>query len=144
MRICSVGVSLLLLVPLGLTGPVSAQQGIEFGKAEFQKSCASCHGTSGKGDGPVAKSLTKKPADLSKLAENNQGVFPVSRVYDVIDGRVQVMVHGPREMPVWGEVYARDLTARMPRDFMSKELADAMVRVRILMLIEYLSTLQGK
>jgi len=144
MRTRLVGLLIVLLAPSGFTDRASAQPGIEFGKAEFQRSCASCHGASGKGDGPVAKSLSKKPADLSKLAENNQGVFPVSRIYDVIDGRVQVMVHGPREMPVWGDVYSRDLTARMPRDFMSKELADAMVRVRILMLIEYISTLQGK
>jgi mono/diheme cytochrome c family protein len=143
MRIILVGLSMLIWGLVGFTDRVFAQA-MEFGKAEFLRSCASCHGPSGKGDGPVAKSLTKKPTDLTKLSEGNQGVFPVSRIYDIIDGRVQVMIHGPREMPIWGDVYSRELIARMPRDFMSKELADSMVRVRILMLIEYISTLQGK
>ena len=143
MRIVLLGLSIVALAVIACVEEASAQA-MEFGKGEYLRSCASCHGPSGKGDGPIAKSLTKKPADLTRLAENNQGVFPISRVYDVIDGRVQVIIHGPREMPVWGDVYTRELSARMPRDFMAKELADAMVRVRILMLIEYISTLQGK
>jgi mono/diheme cytochrome c family protein len=125
------------------TAAVAQVQGIEFGKNEYHRSCASCHGVSGKGDGPVAKSLGKMPADLTKLSENNKGVFPLSRVYDVIDGRVQVAIHGTREMPVWGEVYTRDVRSRTPRA-MPDEMIDAMVRVKILALIEYISTLQGK
>jgi mono/diheme cytochrome c family protein len=126
-------------------GAAHAQQSDhDLGKLEYTRACASCHGASGKGDGPVAKSLIKKPADLTQLSKSNNGVFPVTRVFAVIDGRVQVMVHGPREMPVWGETYTRGLQERMPRDFMSKELLDTMVRVRILVLIEYISTLQEK
>ena len=98
----------------------------------------------GKGDGPAAKSLAKPPADLTKLSQNNSGVFPVARVYDVIDGRLQVIMHGTREMPVWGDVFRSELMARVPRESMSPELRDAMVRVRILMVIEYISKLQGK
>jgi hypothetical protein len=45
---------------------------------------------------------------------------------------------------VWGEVYARELNSRLPRDFMPKEMIEVMIRVRILGLIEYISTLQGK
>jgi mono/diheme cytochrome c family protein len=143
MRTILFRLSIVASAAIGLTDAACAQP-MEFGKNEYFRSCASCHGVSGKGDGPVAKSLTKKPADLTKLSENNNGVFPVSRTYDVIDGRVQVLIHGTREMPVWGDIYTREMTSRMPRDFMSKELADAMIRVRILMLIEYISTLQGK
>jgi mono/diheme cytochrome c family protein len=132
------------LVLIGQTGATWAQADSEFGKMEFMRSCASCHGVDGKGNGPVAKSLVKPPSDLTRLSENNKGVFPISRVYAVIDGRVQVMVHGPREMPVWGDAYTRGLADRMPRDFMSKEMIDILVRVRILTLIEYLSTIQTK
>jgi mono/diheme cytochrome c family protein len=32
----------------------------------FAKWCAACHGTTGRGDGPLAPNLTKKPADLAK------------------------------------------------------------------------------
>jgi mono/diheme cytochrome c family protein len=119
-------------------------QGMDLGKNEYLRSCVSCHGETGKGDGPVAKSLPKPPGDLTKLAKNNNGVFPISRVYDVIDGRMQVIMHGTREMPVWGDVFRRELMARVPRESMSPEVQDAMVRVRILMLIEYVSKLQDK
>ena len=43
-----------------------------------------------------------------------------------------------------GDLYTQGLADRMPRDFMSKELRDVLVRVRILTLVEYLSTIQGK
>jgi hypothetical protein len=92
----------------------------------------------------MAKALKKPLPDLTKLSENNKGVFPASRVYDVIDGRIEVMNHGRRDMPVWGDIYTSELTARLPRDSLSKESTDAMVRVRILTLVEYISTLQGK
>ncbi len=34
-------------------------------KTLFDQRCASCHGTSGKGDGPAAASLTPKPRDYT-------------------------------------------------------------------------------
>jgi mono/diheme cytochrome c family protein len=112
------------------------------GRQEFLRSCASCHGTSGRGDGPVAKSLRTAPPDLTKLSEANSGVFPISRVYEVIDGRIERLVHGSRDMPVWGERYMQGMMSRDTREFTSKELAEASVRARILALVEYISTLQ--
>ena len=47
-------------------------------------------------------------------------------------------------MPVWGDVFRSELMARVPRESMSPELRDAMVRVRILMVIEHILKLQGK
>lgn len=35
------------------------------GKAVYLKSCESCHGQAGDGDGPKAKDLSKKPASLA-------------------------------------------------------------------------------
>jgi hypothetical protein len=112
------------------------------GRQEFLRSCASCHGISGKGDGPVAKSLRTPPPDLTKLSEANDGVFPISRVYEVIDGRIERLVHGSRDMPVWGERYMEGIISRDTRGWTSKELAEASVRARILALVEYISTLQ--
>ena len=86
---------------------VAKAQGAEIGKFEYLNSCASCHGTTGKGDGPVVKSLIKPPTDLTKLSETPSGRFPFARVYDVIDGRFELATHGTRDMPVWGEVYKR-------------------------------------
>jgi hypothetical protein len=127
---------------IGMMDGVNAQ-GIELGKNEYLKSCASCHGVTGKGDGPVIKSLIKRPPDLTKLSEANKGVFPFSRIFDVIDGRIEVIIHGTRDMPVWGEVYMREWSSGLPLNF-SKELGEAMVRIRMLMLIEYIASLQGK
>lgn len=121
---------------------LSAQAEEAPGRAEFLRSCASCHGTSGRGDGPVAKSLSTPPADLTRLAEANNGVFPIARVYEVIDGRIERLVHGTRDMPVWGDRYMQDITSRESGGFTSKEMAEAVVRGRILALVEYISTLQ--
>lgn len=114
----------------------------ELGRSEFARSCASCHGVSGKGDGPDIKSLVKPPPDLTRLAERNNGEFPFLRVYDVIDGRLAAITHGTRDMPVWGQVYRRGIAAASDR--LSSEAAEALVRLRILALIEHLEALQGK
>lgn len=112
------------------------------GRKEFLQSCASCHGVSGKGDGPVAKSFTSRPSDLTRLSEANNGVFPISRVHEVIDGRIERLVHGTRDMPVWGERYMQEMISPESPGYVSKEWAEAMVRRRILALVEYISTLQ--
>jgi hypothetical protein len=89
------------------------------------------------------KQLAKSPADLIKLSKNNGGVFPIVKLYNVIDGRVEVLTHGGREMPAWGQVYARELQARMPREY-PPEGVDQLVRERILTIVEYLLAVQEK
>jgi len=61
-------------------------------------------------------------------------------VYDVIDGRKEVLAHGRRDMPVWGAAYRTESL----RDYAPYgEYADeSLVRARILALIEYVSRLQ--
>jgi mono/diheme cytochrome c family protein len=116
------------------------------GRYEYVTSCASCHGPAGKGDGPVARTLKRAPSDLTKLSQANKGVFPFARIYDVIDGRFEVETHGPREMPVWGDVYrlSREPGQSAIPPLVSKETSESIVRVRILALVEYISTLQGR
>jgi mono/diheme cytochrome c family protein len=49
--------------------PVKANAAsISRGKQLFQANCATCHGASGRGDGPVGKALDPKPADLTAMA----------------------------------------------------------------------------
>ena len=67
--------------------------------------CASCHGTSGKGDGPAASDLKTKPTDLTMLAKKNGGKFPTDRVRSYIEGATVAPAHGSREMPVWGTFF---------------------------------------
>ena len=72
----------------------------------YRRYCASCHGVEGHGDGPLAASLNQKPADLTTLAKRNGGKFDEAAVMMTIDGRLLVAQHGPRDMPVWGAIFA--------------------------------------
>lgn len=119
-----------------LPGAAFAQGGFDLGKREFEASCASCHGSAGKGDGALRQHLVKPPADLTTLLKRNGGVFPTQRVWETIDGRgsAQVGAHGAREMPIWGKVYSAE-------DTQPYELH---VRTRISALVDYLSRLQEK
>jgi mono/diheme cytochrome c family protein len=40
---------------------------VSAGETLFQQNCVSCHGTTGKGDGPAGSALTPKPADLGAV-----------------------------------------------------------------------------
>ena len=71
-------------------------------------------------------------------------MFPFVRLFETIDGRLEIALHGPREMPVWGDRYKRELISEMPKDAVSNDMANVLARRRILELIEYISTVQGK
>ena len=72
------------------------------GQELFERFCASCHGTSATGNGPVAGALNVMVPDLTTIAAR-YGEFPVTVVRDVIDGRgIDMRAHGTRTMPVWG------------------------------------------
>lgn len=59
----------IILAALWLASGVSADQGdAAKGQAIYAKFCASCHGTTGKGDGPAAAALNPKPKDLTDKA----------------------------------------------------------------------------
>jgi mono/diheme cytochrome c family protein len=73
------------------------------GQKYFARYCASCHGSSGTGDGPVAKSLSKPPANLRLLSDKYGSPLPAARIAQLIDGRDAVRAHGTADMPVWGE-----------------------------------------
>jgi mono/diheme cytochrome c family protein len=77
----------------------------EDAKRDFETACISCHGSTGKGDGPLSNKLRTRPTDLTALARNNNGIFPAERVSRVIDGREGVKAHGKRDMPVWGNSF---------------------------------------
>src|SRR5262245_13373263 len=114
----------------GFSTHASAQR-TDVGQTEYQSSCAACHGVNAKGDGPVSKELKTRPADLTVLAKNNNGVFPYETVYQMIDGRnTTVGSHGTREMPIWGYRFGP------PQAFRFKN--------RVLAVIDYLKRIQEK
>ena len=77
------------------------------GAVLYRTYCASCHGAGGRGDGAVAPYLRIAPADLTRIASRNRGVFPVDRIRRIIDGRQLVRAHGETDMPVWGPIFGR-------------------------------------
>jgi mono/diheme cytochrome c family protein len=143
MRPIRISALVAMLAAIDVAHVYAESSSSEFGEKEYLRSCASCHGRTGKGDGPIAESLKRRPTDLTRLSEGNKGVFPFARIYEVVDGRFNVMVHGPRDMPIWGELYTREMTSRAPRDT-PKEFIDALARARILTLVEYIFALQSQ
>lgn len=109
------------------------------GSDEYRLSCLNCHGVGGKGNGPMAEFLIKKPSDLTVLSKNNKGEYPFLRVYQTIDGRVQVPGHGDRDMPIWGMRYLEEDAMRYG-SFGGEDV----VRARILQLVYYIQLLQQK
>jgi mono/diheme cytochrome c family protein len=123
------------------TGAAFGQAKSDFGKREYDSSCAVCHGLNGKGDGPYKPFQTKSPSDLTQIAKANKGVFPYQRVYEIIDGRQAVAAHGPRDMPIWGARYSAQAGGYyidVPYD------PDVFIRTRITALVDYVYRLQAK
>ena len=96
----------VLVAALGLSATAPAQQNIDFGKLEYEKGCIGCHGVDAKGSGLHTPRLKNDPQDLTVLAKANGGLFPMVKIYEVMDGREQVQQHGTREMPIWGKEYS--------------------------------------
>lgn len=142
----TISATLVLAAALaGLAPGLAAKdkQSVDIGKREYNVNCAVCHGLQGRGDGPYAPLIETPPADLTVLAKNNGGIFPLARVYEAIDGEREFLAHGPRDMPVWGWEYRADLLERYG-DAAFEEAGDLYVRARILALAEYISRLQQK
>lgn len=104
----------------------------EEGRRLFMTYCASCHGTAARGDGPVADTLSTRPADLTELAKG--GPFVADRIQRIIDGRDRyIKAHGSLEMPVWGDAFRR-------REGLSEEG----VKARIEAIVRYLRSIQRR
>jgi len=100
----------------------------------FQTYCASCHGVGAKGDGPLADSMKRRPANLTEITKRNAGIFPAELVFRSIGGREPVKGHGGPDMPVWGDAFSR-----------ASDGGDVeAVRGKIQSLVVYLESIQTK
>jgi mono/diheme cytochrome c family protein len=101
----------------------------------YKEFCATCHGVSGHGNGPVALSLKQRVPDLTLLAKRWGGAFPAEEVHRMIDGRSMPRAHGTTEMPIWGwEFYGYEGEDAARRRHVA-ELIDR--------LVEYLGSIQN-
>ena len=104
------------------------------GREVFRLYCVVCHGPAGRGDGPLASNMRRKPSDLTEIAKRNGDQFPSEMVFRTIDGRQLVRGHGGPDMPVWGDAFAK-----------SREGGDAAaVRETIESLVSYIQSFQVK
>ena len=113
-------------VPIKSTSPVS-------GKEMYMAYCAVCHGTDGKGGGPVASALKVPPTDLTVLSKNNGGKYPALKVTSSIRGESATPAHGSKEMPVWGTLF-----------WSMSQGHEGEVQERVTNLTHYIETLQVK
>jgi mono/diheme cytochrome c family protein len=104
------------------------------GETLYKNHCAVCHGTTGRGDGPLAIQLKVPPPDLTLFAAHNGDVFPSATVHRIIDGRLALAGHGGPDMPVWGDAFRRSSTSK-PGDS-PEERIDA--------LVQYLESIQQR
>lgn len=122
--------SLFMAGPVAAAGPFADYSGRQL----YDRFCASCHGPSGFGDGPVAPSLKVMVPDLTRLYQRSGGKFPEDLVRKIIDGRQVYPAHGSRDMPVWGQ--------ELWIEGGGGEQADAEARVIVDKLVNYLRSIQ--
>jgi len=103
------------------------------GKEMYLQYCASCHGTTGKGDGPAAVALKAAPSNLATLSARNNGAFPEIKVSRIIEGSDELAAHGSRDMPTWGQVFHQ-----------MEGSGAATGKLRVANLTGYLKSLQAK
>ena len=125
------GAALAVLLGLGACS-ANAQS---MGQEEYMRSCAVCHGVDGRSNTPFSDLMTVAPPDLTTLAAQNDGTFPMLTVIHMIDGRSGLRGHGS-EMPIWGDRYSGEA------DMAGQYGAELIVRGRVLELAEYIASIQ--
>ena len=132
------GAAAVIALTIG-AGPAVAMDPVVFGKSLFNDHCAICHGTTGTGEGDLARHFIVPPKNLQLLAKENGGAFPFSETYQAINGRRVVPSHGNVVMPVWG---SRFLASALPKEIHPGVSAEEIVQGRILSVVYYLQTIQ--
>lgn len=124
----------LVLLPLLLIGTTVEAQSA--GEALFMENCVACHGTAGRGDGPLAAGLATKPANLTEIAARRNGVWPMLEIMSVIDGYSRNTL--PREdMPVFENFLDNEMV-----EFDTGNGANTLVPAKLIAIVEFLLSLQ--
>ena len=130
-------IAALLLAPIPAAAQTPASPAVKqtmAGAELFRTYCVVCHGGAARGDGPLASSMTRKPANLTEIAKRNGDLFPSELVFRTIDGKKPVRGHGGPDMPVWGDAFARSRRGGDPEQ----------VKQMIQSLVDYLESIQAR
>jgi mono/diheme cytochrome c family protein len=119
----------------------AANAGSDAARRDFLELCADCHNADAKGNGPMAKNLTKVPPDLTRIRERAHGVFDGKAVYDWILGLKMTQSHGSREMPIWGD-WLMDEAVEDNTSLDAARVAEREVEQRVMAIVKYLETIQ--
>jgi mono/diheme cytochrome c family protein len=103
-----------------------AKQDYSSGAYLYSTHCASCHGPTGRGDGPAASTFQRPMPDLTTLTVRAGSDFPRNEVTRVISGERTTRGHTAGDMPDWSRVLesleGNDRTARRQIDTLVKYL----------------------
>jgi mono/diheme cytochrome c family protein len=128
---------LMLLGPLALAACLAAPPPpLPTGAEDFATYCAGCHGTGGRGDGELARTLDRRPADLTRLARG--GTFPTTKVMAKIWGYTGGR-GGAAVMPAFGPLLDSDLVPYDGGDGIMSPTP-----IRLVQIAEHLKTLQAR
>lgn len=97
----------IVLAGLAAGSAIAQDINVPDGNDLYRTYCWQCHGFEATGNGPMAEMLAIQTPDLTRLALENGGVFPLDRVAEQVDGRSQLLAHGG-EMPIFGAVFEAD------------------------------------
>lgn len=127
------------LLALGLAACVeTAMPEPRDGRALYMSYCATCHGTTGIGDGPMARAMTKPPKNLTLIKVRHGDSFPRAKIMSIIDGYARSDLDGPG-MPEFGALLEGDL---IPFDSGDGKMTPT--PRKLVALLEYLESIQAE
>ena len=130
-------IALGLAALAALWGCVEAEMPVaQDGKALFMENCAVCHGADGRGNGAMARAMTKAPKDLTLISVRHGDSFPRAKVMSTVDGYARSDLSGPG-MPEFGELLKGDLSP-----FDSGDGIQTPTPRKLVALVEYLESIQ--
>lgn len=105
----AVAMPIVLFLSTAVPKDVAAEKGDpKAGKAKYDLLCASCHGNTGKGDGPAAAAMNPKPRNHTDGKYMN--ALTDKYLFDIIKGGGVGVGKSPL-MPVWGgQLTDQDIT----------------------------------
>jgi hypothetical protein len=110
-----VAFTIVLAVALSGTavGAQTDKAAIERGRALFAQHCASCHGKSGRGDGPTAATLARKAHESDGDAAAQRRFFR-AQIESAVQGTNASLAHRAPDMLVWGALFRATRAATSP------------------------------